>query len=101
MARVTSKLQVTIPRAIADKYGIAPGQEVEWLPAGDAIRVVPHASREKKDDRALRLELFDAATERQRGRESAGRVEGTTESESTRAERGWHREDLYDRGDAG
>jgi AbrB family looped-hinge helix DNA binding protein len=41
MSRVTSKLQVTVPKAIAERYGIRPGDEIDWVPAGDAIRVVP------------------------------------------------------------
>jgi AbrB family looped-hinge helix DNA binding protein len=44
MAKVTSKRQVTVPKAIAEQYGIRPGDEIEWLPAGDAIRVVPMSS---------------------------------------------------------
>jgi bifunctional DNA-binding transcriptional regulator/antitoxin component of YhaV-PrlF toxin-antitoxin module len=98
MARVTSKLQVTIPKALAQRYGIEPGQEIEWLPAGDAIRVVPGAATERTVDRRRRLELFDRATGRQRERErereharSVGEVD-TTEP----VDRGWRREDLYD-----
>jgi AbrB family looped-hinge helix DNA binding protein len=93
MARVTSKYQVTIPKAIAELYGIEPGQEIEWLPAGEAIRVVPHVDRERQSDSARRLELFDRATERQRAREQAG-------GRATRplADRGWQREELYERG---
>jgi len=45
MAKVTSKLQLTVPKAIADRYGIKPGDELEWIPAGDVIRVVPGNSR--------------------------------------------------------
>ncbi len=30
MSKVTSKLQVTIPRALALRYGIRPGDEVRW-----------------------------------------------------------------------
>ncbi len=41
MAKVTSKLQVTVPKAIADRYGIRPGDEIEWVAAGDTIRVLP------------------------------------------------------------
>jgi AbrB family looped-hinge helix DNA binding protein len=88
MARVTSKLQVTIPKAIARRYGIEPGSDVEWLPAGDAIRVVPVVSQEDARNRERRLALFDRATERQRERQ-AGNDDGTF------VERGWRREDLY------
>src|SRR5919197_1190295 len=74
MARVTSKLQVTIPKAIAQRYGIEPGGEIDWLPAGDAGRVIPHADRQREPDRGRRLELFERATERQRQCQSVRRV---------------------------
>jgi AbrB family looped-hinge helix DNA binding protein len=92
MARVTSKLQVTIPKAIAERYGIEPGKEIDWLPAGDAIRVVPPAGRRKRPDTRRRLELFDRATERQWAREAE------REKLPTGDERGWTREGLYQRG---
>ena len=38
---MTSKLQVTVPKVIANQYGIRPGDEVEWVAAGEAIRVLP------------------------------------------------------------
>jgi AbrB family looped-hinge helix DNA binding protein len=95
MARVTSKLQVTIPKVIAQLYGIEPGEEIEFLPAGDAIRVVPPTARESEADRAQRLDLFDRATERQQARQK------TRETPAQPSERGWRREELYDRGVAG
>lgn len=95
MARVTSKLQVTIPKALAQRYRIEPGSQIEWLPAGEAIRVVPHPDRERAPNRDRRLDLFDRATERQRIREAEERGESAT------TERGWRREDLYARGRAG
>jgi AbrB family looped-hinge helix DNA binding protein len=94
MARVTSKLQVTIPKAIAERYGIEPGAEIEFLPSGEAIRVVPQAGGRAEPDRARRLELFDRASERQ-----ASRQAGKQSVEP--AERGWSREDLYARGRPG
>lgn len=94
MAKVTSKLQVTIPKAIAEKYRIRPGDEIEWLPAGDSIRVVPEGVRPAPADRRRRLDLFDRATERQQERQR-GRMERTPT-----LERGWSREELYDRGRA-
>jgi AbrB family looped-hinge helix DNA binding protein len=36
MPKVTSKLQLTVPKAIAEQYGIRPGDELEWIPAGPA-----------------------------------------------------------------
>src|SRR5215475_9665916 len=41
MSKVTSKLQLTVPKAITDQYGIRPGDELQWVPAGDSIRVIP------------------------------------------------------------
>jgi AbrB family looped-hinge helix DNA binding protein len=90
MAKITSKYQVTVPKAIADRYGIRPGDEIAWVPAGDVIRVIPEAPQ-TPDDPGLRLRLFDQATERHR-RRSAGRKVKQPRS------RGWTREDLYGRG---
>ncbi|MGH9261460.1 MAG: AbrB/MazE/SpoVT family DNA-binding domain-containing protein, partial [Acidimicrobiales bacterium] len=41
MAKVTSKLQVTIPKHLAATYRIAPGDDIAWEAAGDVIRIVP------------------------------------------------------------
>lgn len=90
MAKVTSKLQVTVPKVLADRYGIRPGDEIEWEAAGDVIRVVPGRGKPAPDVRA-RLELFDAATERQRARDRA-------RAKPRARDRGWTREELYDRG---
>ena len=94
MAKVTSKLQVTLPRAIADRYGIRPGDDIQWQPAGTVIQVVPPGKQAPVLSLEDRLKLFDAATIRQklrpRRRGKPGRV----------ADRGWRREDLYTRGRA-
>jgi len=98
VGKVTSKLQVTVPKAIADRYGIRPGDEIEWLAADDAIRVVvrrrpSRAGRAaREDERARRLRLFDLATARQRSREQQAAPRPAA------AGRGWTRADLYDRG---
>jgi AbrB family looped-hinge helix DNA binding protein len=93
MGKVTSKLQVTVPKAIADQFKIRPGDELDWIPAADAIRVVPAALRQIAPDAAARLRLFDRATERQQGRQSPDRA-------TAAKHRGWRREDLYTRGRA-
>ena len=93
MAKVTSKLQVTMPKAIADQYGIRPGDEIEWVAAGETIRVVPPGRQVQAVDLELRLRLFDAATERQRLRL---RQSGRPRARAGR-KRGWKREDLYER----
>lgn len=91
MAKVTSKYQVTVPKAIADQYRIRPGDEIEWVPAGDTIRVLPGSAQPASSgDPAERVRLFDQATERQRRRARAA----TTVAKN----RGWAREDLYGRG---
>jgi bifunctional DNA-binding transcriptional regulator/antitoxin component of YhaV-PrlF toxin-antitoxin module len=95
MAKVTSKLQVTVPKIIADQYGIRPGDDIEWVPAGDAIRVVLAGRSSQTLAPGARLGLFDAATERQKLRQK-----GRPRPKKT-ARRGWRREDLYARGRAG
>lgn len=95
MAKVTSKLQITIPKRLAEQYEIAPGDEIEFIAAGDGIRLVPGRARAHKTlSVAERLRLFDGATDRQRDREKAMPRSG---GESP-AERDWQREDLYTRG---
>jgi AbrB family looped-hinge helix DNA binding protein len=91
MPKVTSKLQVTVPKAIADRYGIRPGDEIEWVAAGDTIRVLPPNRLAPSADLEGRLRLFDAATERQRYREAAG------VDRRSGGDRGWNRDDLYER----
>ena len=95
MAKVTSKLQVTIPKHIADQYGIAAGDEVEFVPAGDSIRLVPPGRRISRPRLSVeeRVRLFDEATARQRLREKELKLPATPP-----ADRGWRREDLYTRG---
>ena len=93
MARVTSKLQVTIPKAVADRHAIRPGQEIEFREeAGGTLRVVVERARERERSPSPeeRLALFDSATKRIR------RI--TKEiARDERASRGWTREELYDR----
>jgi bifunctional DNA-binding transcriptional regulator/antitoxin component of YhaV-PrlF toxin-antitoxin module len=92
---VTSKLQVTVPKKLAQQYGIRPGGEIEWAASGDAIRLTPR-SADRADSRPSvegRLRLFDAATERLRRAASKRRPHQARN-------RGWEREDLYNRGRA-
>ena len=94
MSKVTSKLQVTLPKILAEHYGIRPGDEIEWELAGSSIRVVPPGSRRRRFEVAERLAIFDQATARQQARQAARSLEPSVE-------RGWTREDLYTRGSAG
>ena len=88
MSKVTSKLQVTVPKAIAERFGIRPGDEIQFQAAGDAIRIEPAAKR-KPLSIEERLKLFDEATRRIRKRRWKGEPP---------KHRGWTREELYDRG---
>src|ERR1019366_6643409 len=102
MAKVTSKLQLTVPKAIADQYGIRPGEELEWIPAGESIRV-ELVRRKAKAGHPLtveeRLALFDAGMKRVDVLQ-AGELKENQGRRVTRENRGWTREDLYldDRG---
>ena len=93
MAKVTSKYQVTVPKAIADRYRISPGDEIDWVAAGDVIRVIPGGLETPAIDPESRVRLFDQATERHKKR-AAGRKPKPAQ------DRGWTREDLYGRGRA-
>ena len=95
MSKVTGKLQVTVPKALAERYGIRPGDDIRFEEAGEILRMVPATAGALTEglDIEARLRLFDAATARQRDRE-AGR-------QARRAStRGWTREELYERGRA-
>jgi AbrB family looped-hinge helix DNA binding protein len=91
MSKVTGKLQLTLPKTIADRYGIRPGDEVEWSAGSDSLRLIPPAHRRRTLSRAERLAIFDASTHRQKRRQAAL---PRTQSASSR---GWKREDLYKR----
>lgn len=94
MSKVTSKLQLTLPKRIADQFGIKPGDEVEFVPAGDVIQLVP-AGRRLAPQLSLeeRLRLFDNSTKWLQ--EYAKQLPLPAEPP---AERDWTREDLYTRG---
>lgn len=92
MSRITSKLQITIPKRLAQQVGLGPGDEVEFLAAGDGIRMVPVGkAMAGRLSTAERLRLFQLATARQPLRNKAwpgGRAGGA---------RGWTRDSLYTR----
>jgi len=82
-----SRLRVTIPRQIAARFGIRPGDEVEWISDGSGIRL-ELVARQRPLGVAERLKLFDEGVDRQRERERLAKLI---------EQRGWSREDLYDR----
>ena len=97
MAKVSSKLQLTLLKAIADEYKIRPGDDLDWQAAGEAIRVIKRDAMESAEPETLeeRLRLFDEATDRQRKREAVMRAKKTV---SRTHERGWTRGEVYQRG---
>ena len=93
MAKVTSKLQLTLPKRIAEQFGIKPGDEVEFVPVGDVIHLVP-SGRRLAPELSLdeRLRLFDSSTKRQQEYEKQLPLPAKPAKE-----RDWTREDLYTR----
>ncbi|MEZ4424462.1 MAG: AbrB/MazE/SpoVT family DNA-binding domain-containing protein [Gemmatimonadota bacterium] len=99
MSKVTSKRQVSIPKEVADRYGIEPGDEIDWIPAGDEIRVVVGGSvGTQRLGVAQRLALFDRATERRDHRAAGAAQEERPDAPGGRA---WTRDELYGRGRSG
>lgn len=93
MSKITSKLQVTIPKAIAKQYGLEPGDEIEFRPAGEVIRVIPPGHRRRPQlSVEERLRLFDETTE-----EIRKQWEERGLPKERPSDRGWTREELYDR----
>lgn len=93
MAKVTGKLQITLPKALAEQCGIRVGDELDVRAVGTSIRIDRRTPVETPQRRAERLAQFDRATARQRARQRTARVRPP-------AGRGWTRDDLYDRGRA-
>ena len=94
MAKVTSKLQITVPKALASQLGIRPGDDVDWTIGGDSLHVTPSRNRRQVLDLETRLRLFHQATDRQCRRQRDAQVTLAD------GDRGWSREELYDRGRA-
>jgi len=93
MSKVTSKLQITLPKHIAALHSISPGDEIQFESSGDVIHIVPARRRPRSQlNRDERLRLFDEATVRQDRRAAK-----LPRSPQPPAERDWRREDLYDR----
>ncbi len=88
---MTSKLQVTLPKAIADFHRIQPGTEIQFESAIDCIRIFVGQSRgtlplEEK------LRLLGIARTRQQLRNK------NFHRKAKPVRRGWKRDDLYQRG---
>lgn len=97
MSKVTSKLQVTIPKRIAEQFSIKPGDDIEFVATAEGLRVVTATRRDATTlSVAERLRLFDEATERQRRRQARMKLPAEPP-----ADRDWTREELYTRGKPG
>jgi AbrB family looped-hinge helix DNA binding protein len=90
MSKVTSKYQVSIPKALAERIGIRVGDELEWEDASGTLRVRLATAVKTALPVRERLRLFDAATARQSERERRNRL-------PRGRGRGWTREELYAR----
>jgi AbrB family looped-hinge helix DNA binding protein len=91
MSKITGKFQVTLPKRLAETYGIKVGDSVEFVAAGHSIALLPARQAKPALDPAQRLRHFDRATDRQKKRDRALKP-------SSSRDRGWTREDLYARG---
>jgi AbrB family looped-hinge helix DNA binding protein len=95
MSKVTGKFQITLPKRLVETYGIKVGDEVDLVPAGDSISLVPaHRTKTDAANPRQRLLYFDRATERQRKRERTRKL-------GSDQDRGWTRVELYTRGQPG
>ena len=91
VAKVTRKLQITLPKSLAERCGIRVGDELELRAVGQSIQIDKRAPRDTSRSRRERLASFDEATARQRAREGAAPL-------APARSRGWTREGLYVRG---
>jgi AbrB family looped-hinge helix DNA binding protein len=91
MSRVTGKFQITLPKRLAETYGIRVGDEVEIVAAGESIAILPARVTRSALTPVERLRHFDEATQRQEARQ--GR-----EAPRPAKDRGWTRDELYKRG---
>ncbi|HUF72355.1 MAG TPA: AbrB/MazE/SpoVT family DNA-binding domain-containing protein [Gammaproteobacteria bacterium] len=94
MAKVTSKLQITIPKRIAEQYGIKPGDELEFVPRPGGIRLVPAGAwsgPKLSPEERQRLFRASMAYVDKRAQELG------IEPKEDESERDWTREELYTR----
>ena len=88
---MTSKLQVTVPKAIADRFGIRPGDAIEWVVEGQSVRVI-HGRGRALLSAAERLAMFDQATARQQARNRSWRR--SPAARRSGPDRGWTRSEI-------
>lgn len=94
MAKVTSKLQITIPKRIAERYGIKPGDKLDFVPRAGGIRLVPAGTwSQPKLSSEERVRLFRESMKRADKRAD----ELGVKPKADESERDWTREELYTR----
>lgn len=54
MSKITSKGQVTIPKAIRDELGLLPGAEVEFIPDEGEVRVRKSRASRRRGEEVVR-----------------------------------------------
>lgn len=93
MSKVTSKLRLILPKALAAKCGIRHEADVRVEGAGEVTSMAPEAADRipAGPDGEARLRLFDEAAARQEERQARRRTRG-------QSSRGWTRDELYERG---
>lgn len=92
MAKVTSKLQITLPKKLAEEHNIAPGDDIRFESAGGAIRIIHQQGIPTLLSREERLRLFNEASER-----TNARFQTLLISTQPGEGRDWTRDELYDR----
>lgn len=98
MAKVTSKLQITLPKALATQYGIAPGDEIEFSAAGHGIRLTPKKAPQPQLSHAERLRIWEHAKQAMEAHwQRVGCPPAPQADASGNTDRGWTRDELYDR----
>ncbi len=89
MSKVTSNLQITIPRTLADRYGIRAGDEVRWEVREAGPLMLPERSARARPAPAERAARFREAVDRVRS------LQADVRPASPRADRGWTRDDAH------
>ena len=73
---------------VTSKYQVHPGDEIDWVAAGDVIRVNSPEARAVRLETESRLRLFDQASERLR-------ITYIDRPQELPFDRGWTKEDIY------
>ena len=97
MSKVSSKYQITLPRALARSHRISPGEEVVFEEVGSALYLRRGGQRSDAAKVSVleRVDSFDQASQRQESRNRA--VSGALKPTQD-LDRGWTRDELYQRG---